>query len=182
MGMERWMVVSMTSSFGTQPDDRIRKRGKTKKALAKSTCLKRSAPICSYGERRVPIPSPEAFIFPDSNGRFQDTDSYRKRVLHRLAEILNLPKLTFQVIRRTIATLSQTLGSVKDTQGLLRHVRTPTTTDQYMQIQPEGVKRMVNSIHGELRKPSASASSRQPRNGAGEIGMLASRPQTKSQN
>lgn len=61
------------------------------------------------------------------------TDNYRKRVLHKLARDLNLPKLTFQVIRRTIATLAQKKGTVKDVQGVLRHSRTATTTDVYMQ-------------------------------------------------
>jgi hypothetical protein len=78
-------------------------------------------------------------------------------VLHWLAEILDLPTLTFQIIRRTIATLSQTKGHVKATQGLLLHTRTPTTTDVYQQVIPEGVEEMVDSIHGELRKPSTAA-------------------------
>ncbi len=43
-----------------------------------------------------------------------DSSNFRHRVLHRLAEELELPKLTFQVIRRTIATLAQNKGTVKD--------------------------------------------------------------------
>jgi hypothetical protein len=68
-----------------------------------------------------------------------------------------LPKLTFQVIRRTIATLSQTKGGMKATQGMLRHDRLPTTGNVYMQVIPEEVEGMVNSVHGELRKPSTAA-------------------------
>lgn len=45
---------------------------------------------------------PEAFMFPARDGGFMDSSNYRKRVLHRLAKQLNLPKLTFQVIRRTM--------------------------------------------------------------------------------
>jgi hypothetical protein len=81
-----------------------------------------------------------------------DTDNYRKRVLHKLARDLKLPKLTFQVIRRTIATLAQKKGTVKDVQGLMRHSRTATTTDVYMQQIPESVQSTVNSIHSELRR------------------------------
>jgi hypothetical protein len=66
---------------------------------------------------------------------------------------LKLPKLTFQVIRRTIATLAQKKGTVEDVQGLMRHSRTATTTDVYMQQIPESVQSTVNSIHQELRKP-----------------------------
>ena len=79
------------------------------------------------------------------------TGNYRKRVLHKLARELELPKLTFQVIRRTIATLAQKKGTVKDVQGLLRHSRAATTTDVYMQEIPESVRATVNAIHQELR-------------------------------
>jgi hypothetical protein len=75
-----------------------------------------------------------------------------KRMLHKPALRLELPKLTFQVIRRTIATLTQKKGTVKDVQGLLRHSRTATTTDVYMQKIPESVQATVNSISQELRK------------------------------
>src|SRR5438445_4626863 len=81
-----------------------------------------------------------------------DTGNYRKRVLHKLAAELDLPKLTFQVIRRTIATLAQKKGTVKDVQGVLRHSRTATTTDIYMQEIPEGVRGTIDSIHRELTK------------------------------
>jgi len=37
-----------------------------------------------------------------------------------------------------MATLSQTKGTVKNTQGMMRHARLATTTDKYMQVVPEG--------------------------------------------
>jgi hypothetical protein len=55
------------------------------------------------------------------------------------------------VIRRTIATLAQKKGTVKDVQGLLRHSRAATTTDVYMQEIPESVQATVNAINAELR-------------------------------
>jgi hypothetical protein len=72
--------------------------------------------------------------------------------LHAVAEELGLPKLTFQVIRRTIATLAQKIGTVKDVQGLIRHSRAAMTTDLYMQEIPESVQATVDSINQELRK------------------------------
>jgi len=39
--------------------------------------------------------------------RPMDSSNYRHRILHKLARELDLPKLTFQVIRRTIATLAR---------------------------------------------------------------------------
>jgi hypothetical protein len=75
-------------------------------------------------------------------------------VLHKLACDLELPKLTFQVIRRTIATLAQKKGTIKDVQGVMRYSRTATTTDVYMQEIPESVQATANSINRELRKSS----------------------------
>jgi integrase len=93
---------------------------------------------------------PNAFIFPARGGGFIDSSNYRNRVLHKLANELGLPKLTFQVIRRTIATLAKDKGHVKDIQGILRHTRLATTTDVYMQSLESGVRSTINSIHEEL--------------------------------
>jgi hypothetical protein len=48
--------------------------------------------------------------------------------------------------------LAQKKGTVKDVQGVLRHSRTATTTDIYMQEIPEGVRGTIDSIHRELMK------------------------------
>jgi len=75
-------------------------------------------------------------------------------MLHELAKDLDLPKLTFQVIRRTIATLAQKKGTVKDVQGLLRHSRAATTTDVYMQEIPENIRLDDrNALTGLQRNP-----------------------------
>ena len=92
-----------------------------------------------------------------------DADNFRKRVLHRIAVKLGLPKLTFQVIRRAVATLAQHLGSVKDVQGLLRHENPSLAPEVYMQEIPESVRRTVNSIHKELRKQRRPGVGRKPR-------------------
>jgi hypothetical protein len=76
-------------------------------------------------KQESPNSSPEAFIFANAKGGFMDSGDSRNRVMRRLAEELKLPKLTFQVSRRRIATLAQTKGGVKDVQGMLCHRRTP---------------------------------------------------------
>lgn len=131
--------------------------GKTKKSLAPVHLPPVLISDLLAWKAKCPNSSPEAFIFANQDGGFLDTGNYRKRVLKKLAETLNLPNLTFQIIRRTIATLSQTKGHAKATQGLLRHSRVATTIDVYQQIIPEGVENMVGSIHDELRKPSTAA-------------------------
>jgi integrase len=54
-----------------------------------------------------------------------------------------IPKLNFQVLRRTMATRAQNLGSVKDIQSHLGHSRADTTANEYMQELPESVQQMV---------------------------------------
>jgi len=89
-------------------------------------------------------------MFPGRFGGPMDSSNYRHRMLHKLARELDLPKLTFQVIRRTIATLGKTKGHVKDIQGMMRHSKASTTTDVYMQsLEPE-VRMAINSIYSEL--------------------------------
>ena len=75
--------------------------------------------------------------FRTQNSGFIDTGNYRNRVLVPLAENLGLPKLNFQVLRRTTATLAQKKGSVKDIQAHLRHAKADTTANEYMQELPE---------------------------------------------
>jgi integrase len=130
---------------------KIRPWGKTRGSLATVPIPNELAEELALWRQQSLDPSPEAFIFPGRKGRFMDSSNYRKRVLHKLAEELELPKLTFQVIRRTIATLARKKGDVKDVQGVMRHSRTATTTDVYMQQLPEGVRETVNSIHQELK-------------------------------
>jgi integrase len=158
---------------------KIRPWGKTKKSLGKIHIPEQLALDLLAWKKLCPDSSPEAFIFAGEDGQFLDTDSYRKRVLKQLADLLNLPKLTFQVIRRTIATLSQTKGHVKATQGLLRHARTPTTTDVYQQVIPEGVTQMIESVNQELRKPSASLKEQERTGDPDSLRRAVSRRRTK---
>lgn len=97
-----------------------------------------------------PDPAPEAFTFPNADGGFPDTSNYRSRKLKPLAEELGIPKLNFQVLRRTMATRAQNLGSVKDIQSHLRHSRADTTANEYMQELPESVQQMVSSVYQML--------------------------------
>ena len=63
---------------------------------------------------------------------------------------MGIPKLNFQVIRRTIATRAQGLGSVKDIQSHLPHSRAKTTANEYMQEFPETVQQMIGTVYATL--------------------------------
>lgn len=145
---------------------KLRPWGKTKKSLCVVPLPAELLPDLWLWKQECPDQSPEAFIFPNENGGFLDPGNYLKRVLKKLARELKLPKLTFQVIRRTIATLGQTKGTVKSVQGMLRHNRTATTTDVYMQEMPEGVRATVSAICAELRK--------EPNHGSGQSDLTPS--------
>jgi integrase len=149
---------------------KIRDWGKTKKSLTvihiprqladdlqawRLECEEKTREAFAKGKRKSASSSPDDFMFENEDGGFLDTDNYRKRVLHKLARELQLPKLTFQVIRRTIATLAQKKGTIKDVQGVMRHSRAATTTDVYMQEIPASVQSTINSINSELRKSDA---------------------------
>src|SRR5664280_2818523 len=104
----RWKCFNYAESkmqvFETAYNGAIRPWGKTRKSLGRVHLPKELAQDLWLWKQECPDSSPDAFIFPDAKGGFMDTGNYRKRVLHKLARDLGLPKLTFQVIRRTIAT------------------------------------------------------------------------------
>ena len=95
---------------------------------------------------------------PQRNGAtrngFIRTDNYRSRVLKKLKNELGLPKLNFEVLRRTTATLAQTKGSVKDVQGILGHSKADTTVNVYMQAIESSVKDTLDAIYSELTAPA----------------------------
>lgn len=79
-------------------------------------------------------------------------------MLKKLAEKSKLPKLNFQVLRRTMATLAQTKGGVKDVQGVLGHAKADATVNVYMQEIEAGVKQTLAAIYAELTvKPEVGA-------------------------
>ncbi|HEV2486073.1 MAG TPA: site-specific integrase [Terracidiphilus sp.] len=174
---------------------KIRDWGKTKKSLTvihiprqladdlqawRLECKAKARQAFSQGKRKSAGLSPDDFMFENEDGGFLDTDNYRKRVLHKIARELNLPKLTFQVIRRTIATLAQKKGTVKDVQGVMRHSRTATTTDVYMQEIPESVQTTINSINSELRKSQARSRKLSKESAsAGAVGNSRRRPSAR---
>lgn len=99
-----------------------------------------------------PNSSADAFFFANADGGVMETGNYRNRVLKPLAEKLNVPKLNFQILRRTMPTRAQRMGSVKDIQAHLRHAKADTTANEYMQEFPGSVKQMVGSVYSMITK------------------------------
>lgn len=140
---------------------KLRNWGKTRKALRPVHIPRELADDLWLWRHESKHSEPDDFIFPNRlrKGGFIDPQNYRRK-MRKIGEKLGLPKLTFQVIRRTIATLGQRKGTPKDIQGVLRHSRLSTTTDVYMQEIPESVKATVAAINKELRlKPQTAEAS-----------------------
>jgi len=139
----RTLTVSQTAYRG-----QLRDFGKTRNALRTVHLPEGLANDLWLWKQECPAASPDAFIFPNARKRngetrngFIRTDNYRSRVLKKLQIELGLPKLNFQVLRRTIATLAQSKGSVKDVQGILGHSKADTTVNVYMQLSTRVSKR-----------------------------------------
>jgi integrase len=158
----RTLAVTQTAYRG-----KLRSYGKTKKSLRTVYLPEGLANDLWLWKQECLDPSPEAFTFPNSRKRnrakkngFIRTDNYRARVLKKLAEGLGLPKLNFQVLRRTMATLAQKKGGVKDVQSILGHSKADTTVNVYMQEIEESVKQTQDAISRELTaKPKLARTS-----------------------
>jgi integrase len=140
---------------------KIRTFGKTPKSLGKMHLPEELAvEVRAYKlEQQLISPElvlPDAPMFPNADGGFINTNNYRERVLKPLGESVGIQKLNFQVIRRTIATRAQKLGSVKDIQSHLRHSRADTTANEYMQELPESVQEMVGTVYAMLTSNAGS--------------------------
>jgi integrase len=98
--------------------------------------------------------SPEALMFPTfgrGKRKGQAVPRHAKNFLtwrvRPIAEKLGIPKhlITFQVMRRSLGTHLSGHGTLKDTQGALRHASITTTGNVYVQVVEENVMRAVNS-------------------------------------
>jgi integrase len=143
---------------------KLRDFGKTQKALRTVHLPEGLVNELWLWKQECPDRSPGAFVFPNARKRdgakmngFIRTDNYRTRVLTKLAAELGLPKLNFQVLRRTMATLAQTKGGVKDVQGVLGHSKADTTLNVYMQPIEASVKQTLDAIYSELTTPEMKA-------------------------
>jgi integrase len=100
----------------------------------------------SETERRAPAD----YIFPDSEGGFCHKENYQRRVLTPLAKQAGLDHLNFQILRRTVATHAQSLGSPKDISTILRHRKTETAQQHYIQAIEASVKETTEKLAGKM--------------------------------
>jgi integrase len=75
---------------------KIRPWGKTPKSLGVIHITQKLATGLLLWKQQCPAPTPDTFIFSNSRDNFISSDRFRKRILQKLADDLELPKLTFQ--------------------------------------------------------------------------------------
>jgi len=157
----RWRDFDMAGNTLTVRETayrgKLRDYGKTRKSLRTVHVPAGLAKDLTLWKVACPNPAPDAFLFPNSRKRngakrngFIRTDNYRARVLKPLAKKLGLAKLNFQVLRRTMATLAQTKGGVKDVQEILGHSKPDLAATVYMQPIEERVRKTLDSMYAEL--------------------------------
>src|SRR5215467_7521834 len=69
--------------------------------------------------------------------------NFLKRVLKPLAKSAGIEDFDFRAMRSTSSTLFHTHGSVKDTQGQMRHADPTTTLRYYVKVIPENQRKAV---------------------------------------
>ena len=95
------------------------------------------------------------FVFEARHhGKSMDGRSYLRRRLKPVANQLGIHGLTYQALRRTVATQihSRKVGAAKDTQQHLRHANAETTIGEYVQEVPDSVRAAVEQWDRELQR------------------------------
>lgn len=95
------------------------------------------------------------FVFPNAEGGFITKENYTRRVLSPLGVKAGIKRLNFQILRRTVATHAQHLGSPKDIQTIMRHKKAETAQAHYVQVIEESVKETTENLAGKLLSPRA---------------------------
>lgn len=111
-------------------------------------------------------PSPEAWVFPSSRRRRPGSDAsgrgplmpldyhnWVNRKLKPVAEKLGI-RVNCQIMRRTFATLANEAGGdLKDIQAQMRHSRSATTADIYVQPIARSVRESIEALDRILGEP-----------------------------
>jgi len=156
MGMQwkSWNAESLTP-HGTAYEGKLYVgRFKTKQSKAPIPVPELVRPIIEKWRQLCADSSPEALMFPTfgrGKRKGQAVPRWGKNFLtwsvRPIARKLGIPDhlVTFQVMRRTLGTDMQKHGTLKDTQGILRHASITTTGDVYVQTIEQSVLQAVNS-------------------------------------
>jgi integrase len=77
-------------------------------------------------------------------------ENWQQRNLNPIAKAAGIPRVNFQILRRTCATHMQNLGSPTSVASVLRHTKVSTSLDNYVQPQAEATKDVVDKLTAML--------------------------------
>jgi integrase len=103
---------------------------------------------------------PRAFLFPTATGTAYRVGNFLKRVLKPIAKSAGIEDFDFRAMRSTASTLFQTHGTVKDTQGQMRHADPTTTLRYYVKVIPENQRKAVADFERSVMKKRAKRRSK----------------------
>jgi len=86
------------------------------------------------------------YIFPNTAGGYITKENFQRRILSPLAKQAGIKTLNFQILRRTVATHAQDLGSPKDISTIMRHRKVATAQDNYVQMIEASVKATAEKL------------------------------------
>ncbi|MGO9575569.1 MAG: tyrosine-type recombinase/integrase [Terriglobales bacterium] len=89
--------------------------------------------------------APHDFVFANSEGGFITKENYTRRVLSPLADLAEIKRFNFQMLRRSVATHLQSKGSPKDIAAILRHRKTDTQ-NHYVQAIDASVREATENL------------------------------------
>lgn len=99
---------------------------------------------------------PDDFIFSNESGGFWWKENYQQRVLNELADRAGVKRFNYQILRRSVATHLQHLGSPKDTAAVMRHRKTDTAQANYVQEIDEKVREALDKLVVTLFAPKSA--------------------------
>jgi integrase len=96
------------------------------------------------------------YIFPNTEGGHIHKENYQKRVLNPLAKQAGIARVNFQILRRTLATHAQFLGTPKTIATIMRHKKVETSHQHYIQAVNTEVKETSEKLAGKLLAAKSS--------------------------
>jgi integrase len=92
------------------------------------------------------------FIFGTESGGYWWKENYQRRVLNPLADRAKVQRFNFQMLRRSVATHAQGLGSPKDLASIMRHRKPETAQINYVQMIDASVREATEKLAKALLK------------------------------
>jgi integrase len=89
---------------------------------------------------------PDDFVFANSEGGWITKENYQRRVLNPLADSAGVKRFNYQMLRRSVATHLQHLGSPKDTATIMRHRKPETAQEHYVQTVDKSVREAQDKL------------------------------------